>query len=59
MNYQIFIDDNFYYMDESKRIKGQTYRTASKAQAAAEQIVDDCLKQHYRNGISPEDLYDF
>ena len=58
MNYQIFIDDNFHYMDESERIKGNTYNTAGKALAAAQQIVDECLKDLYRNGLSSDELYD-
>ena len=44
MNYQVFIDDNFHYMDESERIIGKTYSTAGKAVAAAQLIVDDSCK---------------
>lgn len=58
MIYEIFIDDNYHYMDESERIKGKTYITASKALAAAQQIVDDCLRDLYRNGLSSGELYD-
>ena len=59
--YQIFIDDNFHYMDEDERIAGDVYATAEDAIAAAKKIVDKSLRHEYRHhpGLSAEELWDY
>lgn len=42
--YQVFVDDNFHYMDESERYLLGTYATADEALAAARKLVDDFLE---------------
>jgi hypothetical protein len=59
--YQIFVDDNFHYMDEDERIAGDVFDTAEAAIAAAKMIVDESLRHEYRQnpGLSAEELWDY
>jgi len=59
--YQIFIDDNFHYMDEDERIAGDVFDTAEEAIAAAKKIVDKSLRHEYRQhpGLSADELWGY
>ena len=57
MKYQIAVDDNFHYMDESERDYGDIYKTAEEAIAAAQHLVDKSLRHLYQDGQTPEELY--
>ena len=57
MKYQIAVDDNFHYMDESERDYGDIYKTAEEAIAAAQELVDKSLRHLYQDGQTPEELY--
>jgi hypothetical protein len=57
MKYQIAVDDNFHYMDESERDYGDFYETAEEAITAAQKIVDKSLRRSYTDGCTPEELY--
>ena len=61
MKYQIFIDDNFHYMDETERIKGNSYDTYEEAVEEAKKIVDLSLREvrlQSKDPNDPDELYD-
>ena len=58
MPYQILIDDNFNYMDESERTTGNKFETADEALAEARRIVDDCLFRMLEPGTTASELYE-
>ena len=58
MKYRVSVDDNFHFMDESERDEGRSYQTAEEALSAARDIVDKSLRHLYRDGFTPEELYD-
>ena len=55
--YKVLVDDNFHYQDEDKRYELGTYSTVEEALAACRKLVDDWLEQHYRPGMTADDLY--
>jgi hypothetical protein len=54
--YQVYIDDNFHFMDESQRLRDRHYATASEATARCKQIVDGSLEDCYQQGMSAQQL---
>lgn len=58
-NFQVFVDDNFHYMDEDKRYLADGYETAEEAIAYCQKMVDDFLVRHYKPGMKADDLYDY
>ena len=59
MKYQVFIDDNFHYMDETERITDGVFDTAAAAVAACKEIVDKSLRHLYKqHPDTAERLYD-
>jgi hypothetical protein len=54
--YQVLVDDNFDYMDESKRWEQGRYDTLEEAMAVCKRMVDDFLQDAYRPGMSAEEL---
>src|SRR5512139_1143390 len=50
--YEVFVDDNFHYMDESERYKLGTFKTCEEATAVCKRIVDEFLEQGYEEGMS-------
>ena len=57
MKYEVYVDDNFHYMDEDERYKLGEFDTAEEAIAAAKKIVDDFLELGYRPGMTPRELF--
>jgi hypothetical protein len=57
-DYEVWVDDNFDFMDDSGRVLLGRYRTYEEAEAAAKAIVDRFLEENLRNTKSAEDLYD-
>ena len=55
--YTVYIDDNFHFMDESERYEHGSYRTLAAAVKACKRIVDEFLKEHYKPGMTAEELY--
>lgn len=47
MPYKVFVDDNYDYMDESKRYAPGAYKTYDEAVDAAKKIVDEFLSSAY------------
>ncbi|MFA5894467.1 MAG: hypothetical protein WC851_01705 [Candidatus Shapirobacteria bacterium] len=58
MTYQVFVDDNFHFMDESERYLHGEFDTCEEAIVACKKIVDDCLKSSYQPKMSADQLYE-
>ena len=56
--YEVYVDDNFHYMDESERYKLGDFETCEEAVAACKKIVDEFLEQGYEKGMSFKELYE-
>jgi hypothetical protein len=57
-SYQVLIDDNFHYQDESERITHGTFQSAAEAVAACQAIVDEFLIGALKPGMSAAALYE-
>lgn len=55
--YEVFVDDNFHFMDENERYKLAEFDTCKEATAACKKIVDDFLEKGYKEGMSFKELY--
>ena len=55
--FEVLVDDNFHYQDESERYKYGEYETYEEAVAVCRGIVDRELLHMYENGTSAADLY--
>jgi len=55
--FEVFVDDNFHYQDESERYKHGEYQTWEEAVATCKQIVDAELLPLYKPGKSAAELY--
>ncbi len=55
--YQLFIDDNFHYMDEDERVGPIEFATAADARAEARKIVDSFLESNFKQGMEAAELY--
>ena len=58
MGYQVLIDDNFHYQDESERVKHGVFATADEAVAACRLIVDGFLTDAFKPGMTADALYE-
>lgn len=56
MKFQVLIDDNYHYMDESERITHGEFETLEAAIEACKKIVNDCLGHGYTPGMSAQEL---
>ena len=55
--YQVYVDDNFHFMDESERYKLGEFQTCEEAVAVCMKIVDEFLEKGYKKGMSFNELY--
>ncbi|MBI3652389.1 MAG: hypothetical protein HY231_15310 [Acidobacteria bacterium] len=55
--YQVFVDDNFHYLDDSERYRLGTFDDCQSAIEKCKEIVDRTLLDSYRKGISAEKLF--
>ena len=55
--YEVYVDDNFHFMDENERYKLGDFRTCEEAIAACMKIVDEFLEKGYKRGMSFKELY--
>ena len=58
MSYQVLIDDNFHYQDESERVKHGVFATSQEAVAACRSIVDEYLTDTFRPGMTADGLFE-
>jgi hypothetical protein len=56
MAYQVLIDDNFHYQDESERMKHGVFATPEEAVAACRSIVDGYLTDAFRPDMTADAL---
>lgn len=57
MSYQVFVDDNYHYMDEDERYKLGDFATYEEALNACKKIVDEYLQSSYKDGMKADELY--
>jgi hypothetical protein len=55
--FEVYVDDNFHYQDESERYKYGEYDTYDEAVKVCKEIVDGELLHVYKKGISAAELY--
>ncbi len=55
--FELFVDDNYHYMDEQSRYKAGTYSSYDEALARAMAIVDEFLEQNHQPGMTSQELY--
>jgi hypothetical protein len=55
--FQVFVDDNFHYMDENERYRDGAFPTCEAAIEACRRIVDEYLGSAYRPGMTAAELY--
>ncbi|OKO82496.1 hypothetical protein [Bradyrhizobium sp. AS23.2] len=58
MGYQVLIDDNFHYQDESERVKHGVFATPEEAVAACRSIVDEYLSGAFKPGMTADALFE-
>jgi hypothetical protein len=56
MKFQVFIDDNFHYMDPEHQLAGPQFATLEEAVGYCKRIVDHSLISAYRLGKPPYEL---
>ena len=56
--YEVHVDDNFHFMDESERYKLGEFETCEEAVAVCMKIVDEFLETGYKKGMSFKELYE-
>ncbi len=56
VSYEVFVDDNFHYMDEDERYSSGEFQTYSEALRHAKRIVDKSLRDLHETGKSADDL---
>ena len=57
MQYKVYVDDNFHYMDESERLLAGVFDDCLSAVAKCKEIVDDFLLNAYRPGMTADQLH--
>ena len=58
MPYQVWIGDNYHYQDDAGWFLRGTYDDAEAALAHARQIIDACLEDTYRPGMTADMMYE-
>jgi len=56
--YEVYVDDNFHYLDESERYKHGEFETCEEAIMVCKKIVDEFLNQGYEKGMNFKELYE-
>lgn len=56
MAFQLFLDDNFHYGDESARVPLGTWNTLAEAVSKAVEVIDDYLSSAYTPGMTADEL---
>ena len=59
MKYEVYVDDNYYYLDEDERYRAGEFDTLEEAITEAKRIIDEFLLSTYKKhpGCSAEDLF--
>jgi len=56
-SYEVFVDDNYHYMDEGERYKHGEFATFEEALNACRAIVNEYLQTSYEEGMTAGQLY--
>jgi hypothetical protein len=56
LKYQIYVDDNFHYMDEDERYFGGSYADCQSAINKCMDIVNSFLMDAYKEGMTAAEL---
>jgi hypothetical protein len=57
MPFDVYIDDNFHYMDASERVHLGAFETYEEALAEAKRIVETSVRESWGKGLSAEEIY--
>ena len=55
--YEVFVDDNYHYMDENERYLAGTFDDLSEAIAKCRAIVDSELQHVHKAGMQADELF--
>lgn len=58
-NFQVFVDDNFHYMEEDERYLGGEFDTYEEAIAFCKKIVDEFLVKSRKPEMNANELYNY
>ena len=58
MGYRVLVDDNYHYMDQGQRYTQEDVMYA-EALSVCQRIVEECLKEGYKPGITASALYGY
>ncbi len=56
-DFEVFVDDNYHYMDEESRYRAGFFASYEEALAVAKAIVDEFLERCHRPGMTSKELY--
>jgi hypothetical protein len=56
LKYEVYVDDNYHYMDESERYSGGVFDSWEAAEAKCRLIVDEFLVANYKEGMAADEL---
>ena len=56
--YELFVDDNYHYIDEQSRYRAGTFASYGEALSRAKEIVDEFLEQSHQPGMTSKELYE-
>lgn len=54
--YEVYVDDNYHYMDESERHAVGSFKSLGKALAKCVELTVGSLEEFYEDGITPDKL---
>jgi hypothetical protein len=57
-DFELFVDDNYHYMDEESRYRVGSFASYSEALAKAKAIVDEFLEDSHRPGMTSKELFE-
>ena len=57
MAYDVYVDDNYDYMDEDRRYHYGTFATCQEAVDACKNLVNAWLEHGYKPGMTADELY--
>ncbi|MGI9402964.1 MAG: hypothetical protein ACR2OF_00455 [Hyphomicrobium sp.] len=58
MTYEVFVDDNFHFMDESERYCAGQFATAEEALAKCREIVRASVENSHKPGMTADEIYE-
>ena len=56
LKYEVYVDDNYHYMDEGERYSGGVFDSWEAAEAKCRGIVDEFLLANYKEGMATDEL---